>query len=189
MQNEGLLHLGSWLGRHQAFHLLANRCSAADAECLRAIRTSGEYKKLGLNWEKFCKQYAGVSRVYADRLIGYLDEFGASYFRLAELMQISAETYRLIAGSVSEEGLEHSGERIPIAPENRSRLTAAVQQLRVAGSTKVPTAASLGKRLDSFLEEAQAAAAIEALRPDVAALLDRSLGEIARLAEGLRTVP
>src|SRR2546429_383262 len=35
---EGLLNLGMWLGRHQAFGLIANQCSAGDAECLKIIR-------------------------------------------------------------------------------------------------------------------------------------------------------
>lgn len=188
MPDETLLNLGSWLGRHQAFNLIANRCSAADAECLRTIRTTGEYKRLGISWDQFCKQHAGVSRSYADRLIGYLEEFGANYFRLSELMQISAETYRLIAGSVSEDGVEFEGERIPMNEENRSRLVAAVQSLRTGTSARVPSAATVSKRLDAFLAEAQAAAAVETLRPDLAALLDRSLAEVARLAEGLRSV-
>jgi hypothetical protein len=29
---EGLLTLGRWLGRRQAFGMIANRCTAADAE-------------------------------------------------------------------------------------------------------------------------------------------------------------
>jgi hypothetical protein len=35
-----LLEVGTWLGRHQAFGLIANKCSAADAACLRQIRDS-----------------------------------------------------------------------------------------------------------------------------------------------------
>src|SRR5450756_455042 len=91
---EALMNLGAWLGRHQAFGLIANRCSAADAECLKAIRDGGEYKQLGLTWEQFCGKHAGVSRVYADRQIHCLEEFGGNYFRFAEVMQISPETYR-----------------------------------------------------------------------------------------------
>src|ERR1700680_4444839 len=92
-----VLTLGTWLGRHQAFGIVANRCSAADAECLRTMRESEQYKKLGLTWDEFCKQHAGISRTYADRLIGCLTEFGADYFRFAEVMDISSQTYRLIA--------------------------------------------------------------------------------------------
>ena len=76
---EAMMSLGAWLGRHQAFGLIANRCSAADAECLKAIRDGGEYKQLGLTWEQFCAKHAGVSRVHADRQIHYLEEFGAFF--------------------------------------------------------------------------------------------------------------
>ncbi|HUI80868.1 MAG TPA: hypothetical protein VLY24_23240 [Bryobacteraceae bacterium] len=38
--------LGTWLGRKQAFGLMAGKCSAADAECLRNIR---EQKLTGLS--------------------------------------------------------------------------------------------------------------------------------------------
>ena len=85
---ETFLTLGMWLGRHQAFGLIANQCSAGDAECLKIIRENEEYKKLGLTWEEFCNGHAGVSRAHADRLIQYLEEFGTNYFRMAELMQI-----------------------------------------------------------------------------------------------------
>ena len=44
---ETLLNLGKWLGRHQAFGLIANQCSAGDAECLKIIRENEEFKKLG----------------------------------------------------------------------------------------------------------------------------------------------
>jgi hypothetical protein len=63
----------------------------------------GRYKKRGMSWATVCQELAAVSRVSADRLINCLEEFGANYFRLSELMQISGETYRLIAGSVSED--------------------------------------------------------------------------------------
>ncbi len=110
---ETLLNLGTWLGRHQTFGLIANQCSAGDAECLKILRENEEYKKLGLTGEEFCIGHAGVSRSYADRLIHYLEEFGTNYFRLAELMQISAETYRLVADSVGDAGMEVNGETIP----------------------------------------------------------------------------
>jgi hypothetical protein len=57
-----LLALGTWLGRHQAFALLASKCSAADAECLREIHDNKYYKAIGLSWEEFCSRHAGVDR-------------------------------------------------------------------------------------------------------------------------------
>jgi hypothetical protein len=68
--------------------MVANRCMAADAECLRSIRQSGRYKRLGLNWERFCSERAGISRGYADRIIRHLEKLGANYVRLAELRRV-----------------------------------------------------------------------------------------------------
>src|ERR1035438_562751 len=158
---EAMMNLGAWLGRHQAFGLIANRCSAADAECLKAIRDGGEYKQLSLTWEQFCTKHAGVSRVHAERQIHYLEEFGGNYFRFAEVMPISAGTYRLIAGAVSDQGLECNGERIPLVRENRAKVAAALTAIRAKAesrSTGRPSIAAARKRLDALLEEAHAGA-------------------------------
>ena len=186
---EGLVALGTWLGRRQAFGLIANRCSAADAECLKNMRESEDYKKLGLTWDEFCEQRAGVSRVYADRLIRYLDEFGANYFRLAEVMQVSAETFRLIAGSVGDNGIEFNGLNIPINRENRRKIQAAVQAARAASESKParrPKVSAMRKRLDGFLSDARAIAETSAERAELMVLLDQGLEQITRLAEDLR---
>ena len=149
------LDLGSWLGRHQAFGLVANRCGAAQAECLKAIRQSGEYKRLGLNWDEFCEQKAGISRRHADRLISHLEEFGTNYFRLAELIQVPVETYRLISSAVSEEGVDLDGQKIPLKPENRERVKAAVRVLSQKASATlkdISGAGSVQRKLDAVLE-------------------------------------
>ena len=184
-----LLDLGTWLGRHQAFGLIANRCSAADAECLKTMRNGGEYKKLGLTWDEFCQNHAGVSRAYADRLIGYLDEFGANYFRLAEVMQISAETFRLIAGSVGDNGIEFNGLNIPIKRVNRRKIQAAVQAARATSEskrTRRPNVSEARKRLDAFLSDARAIAETSAERAELMVLLDQGLEQLTYLAEDLR---
>src|SRR5713226_7990184 len=152
---EALLELGSWLGRRQAFGLVANRCTAADAECLKVLRDSAEYKKLGLSWEEFCQQKAGISRRHADRLIGQLEEFGSNYFRMAELMDISGDTYRLIAGAVSEESLDYKGEKIPLTPGNRKQVIAAVGKLRENEAAKTkpqPSAQAIHRRVRTIFD-------------------------------------
>jgi hypothetical protein len=183
---EGLLTLGMWLGRHQAFGLIANQCSAGDAECLKIMRETEEYKKLGLSWEEFCIRHGGVSRVYADRLIHYLEEFGTNYFRLAELMQISAETYRLVADSVSVDGMEINGENIPINRANRRKILAAVRAKRTnAGprAARQPKVASARKRLDGFFLEVRAIAETSAERPELIVMLHQGLEQFTRLVE------
>jgi hypothetical protein len=118
------------MGRKQAFASLAGGCSAADAECLRQMRSQKSYRSLGLSWAEFCKQQIGITRQHADRLIRRLEEFGPQYFRLAQATGITPEEYRRIAGSVNEKGLVHAGELIPITAEDGPRLIAAVDELR-----------------------------------------------------------
>jgi len=76
-----VLDLGTWIGRKQAFASMAGGCSAADAECLRQMRSQKKHRALGLTWAEFCKQQIGITRQYADRLIGRLEELGPHYAR------------------------------------------------------------------------------------------------------------
>ena len=120
-----------WIGRSQAFGLVANQCSAAQAECIRAIRDTNAYRSLGLNWEEFCDQHLGLHRSRAEAIIRNYEEFGAAYFRLAQITHVSPELYRKIAPRVVEgESLDISGELVPILPENAARIRAAVHGLR-----------------------------------------------------------
>jgi hypothetical protein len=126
---QSTLHLGTWLGRRQAFSLIAGKCSAADVECLRALREEKEYRYLRMNWEKFCRKHLGISRAAADRLIRQLEEFGPTFFELGLVTRITPEDYRLIAGAITEDGLSYNGETIPITERNGPRLAEAVDAL------------------------------------------------------------
>lgn len=186
---DAMMNLGAWLGRHQAFGLIATRCSAADAECLKAIRDGGEYKQLGLTWDQFCTQHAGISRVSADRQIHCLEEFGANYFQFVEVMQISPATFRLIAGAVTGEGLECNGERIPLVRENREKLASAVAAMRPKPETTAGAAAKIGlfrKRLEALLDEAHGIANRPDRRPALIGVLEEGGQSLHQLALALR---
>jgi hypothetical protein len=139
--------LGRRLGHHDAFQAVANRCSAADAETLRQLRASGDYKASNLNWDEFCRQYVGLSKQYVDRLIHRLEEFGPNYFRLSELVEVSADTYRLLASAVSDDGLAFEGQTIALKPENRKQIMAAVETIRGGCGTKQAEPVSLMRAL------------------------------------------
>ena len=150
---------GAWVGRQQAFAVIANKCSAAQALCLKQVRESEIFEKLGLSWEEFCKEYAGISRVQAERLIQQHEEFGDAYFRLSEIARISPETYRQIAGQMSDEGLEFDGGKLALIPENGPKIRAAIQTLRAqlkqardASQGTVPGIVQLHMRLDAVVE-------------------------------------
>ncbi len=165
-----LLDLGAWLGRHQAFAMIATKCSAADAECLRQIRSQKLYKRLGLTWKEFCERHAGVDQKTANQIIGRLEEFGESYFRLSAILPLTPTTYRAIAPAVSEGSLEFEGERIPIEPANTERLSAAVRALREQSRPTSCESESkiceIYARLDRCLVELDAALLDDLTAPD-----------------------
>jgi hypothetical protein len=142
-----LFDLGRWLGRRQAFALVASKTAAAEVECLRQIRDGNLYRAKGVDWAEFCQKYAGVTSVYANRLIRELDELGPSYFDLSRIMRISANTYRQIAGSVSEDGITFGGEKIAISPENSDKLAEAVKALREQSITEGIPGKPAGKNI------------------------------------------
>ena len=124
------IELGSWLGRGQAFGVIANGCTAAQAECLRQISESGSYKQTGLTWDDFCDQYVGLSRQRVDSLIKNLEEFGKTFFDLSNIVRISPEAYRRVASKMKDQSLQIGADLVPIVPENAARIRRAVQHYR-----------------------------------------------------------
>ena len=120
----------TWNGRHQAFALIAAKSALAQAECLRQLRDSKAYEAYDLTWEEFCTRHAGLGRAQADHLIKRLNEFGADYFRLSELVRISDPVYRKLAPKIQAETLEIGGHKLELVPENAPRIRAAVQAVR-----------------------------------------------------------
>ena len=135
------LELGQWLGRREAFGLIAGRCSAADVECLRRIRDERMYLSQARNWDQFCTEQVGASRRKVDQSIRHLEEFGPAFFHAAQLTRITAEEFRAIAPDVSTEGVRLDGEVIAFVPEERRRVAAAIAELGRRSEAKTPPAA------------------------------------------------
>ena len=128
--------LGTWLGRRQAFGLIAGKTAAGDAECLRQIRDRKMYKAKTSSWDQFCTQYVGASRAQVNRVIGYLEQFGPAFFEVTQLTRIPPETYRAIAPHVTTDGLVFDGVVISLVQENSQRLAQAVAELRKRAEPK-----------------------------------------------------
>jgi hypothetical protein len=129
-QTPDRVDMGAWVGRQQAFAVIANKCSAAQALSLKQMKETGCHDQLGLSWDDFCERYVGLDRRQADRIISHYKEFGEAYFRLSSLARISAEDYREIAAAVEDSCIEIDGEQVPIAPENASRIRAFIRARR-----------------------------------------------------------
>jgi hypothetical protein len=145
--SDDLYELGQWMGRKQAFSLICGKTAAADVECLRNIRERKLYSAKGVDWTEFCKQYVGITRAYADRLIRQLEDFGPNYFNLSQIVRISADVYRKIAPAIGDDGIAFGEETIAICPENSEKLVEAITELRAAIPAKeVETGAAAARR-------------------------------------------
>jgi hypothetical protein len=122
--------IGTWVGRRQAFALIAGRCSAADAEILFEIREKKLFRTIEHTWEDFCARRLGMTRGYVDRVIRQFKQLGPNLYKLSCFTRIKPAEYNLIAGALSEDGLSYSGEVIALEPENAPKLAEAVEALR-----------------------------------------------------------
>jgi hypothetical protein len=139
--------LGVLLGRRQAFALVAGRCSAADAECIREVRRDKRYRVLKMTWDQFCEERLGVTSVTANKIVRQLEEFGPEFFTLAQLTRVTPEEYRRLKVAVRGHKLLHAGEEIPIEAENGPRLAAAIDELRQSAKADLATSAEPAESL------------------------------------------
>jgi hypothetical protein len=192
LADKPLFEMGTWVGRRQAFGLLATKSAVADAECLKRLRDGKEYKLAGMTWEELCQRHLGVSRAQADRLISQLDEFGTAYFELSKIVRISADAFRDIADAVTENSIEYNGETIPIKTENGPKIENIIRLLReeVARPRRQPAAEGmtlqkLSRRLDACFTELAAMSA-RPLQPEdraaAEALIESTLDRLGRLS-------
>jgi hypothetical protein len=157
--------LGRLLGRREAFGIVAARCSAAEAVQIREIRETKAFLNEAKDWMEFCPKFLNMSHDSANRIIRLLDEFGPRYFEMAQLTRISPKTYRAIAASIDEKGLNHNGEAIALIPENATKVAAAVAALRKTAESPEPPPAV----------EPDPIAALEAECNALAAKIERSI--------------
>src|SRR5215467_11449155 len=101
--------LGKRTGGQQAFDLVAKRCTAAAAEMLKSVRDSGKYKEMNLTWKQFCEKEFGVSKPFADHQIHCIEQYGADYFRIAEIVPLSESTYKLLGSAVHDGCIDVDG--------------------------------------------------------------------------------
>ena len=151
------VELGRWIGRRDAFALVAGRCAAAEVESLRRIRDSREYLLVCKSWEEFCTSFAHVTRRHVDRLLGYLKEFGPDFFTITQMTHVTVDEYRLLAPHVTENGLQWNGAPIALLPENSDKVAAGVaailaQERAEPAAADAPSADVVIKRLAAAVE-------------------------------------
>ena len=149
------IELGQWMGRREAFGLIAGRCSAADIEIVRRIKEEKLYARMNCTWSQFCSRHLHVARRTVDAEIEHLHRFGPAFFTIRQLTHVRLKDYQAIAPHVTEQGVQLDGRVAPLLPENSEALTAAVQELvKRSGSTPGRAAAA---PFDSLFQRCRAA--------------------------------
>ncbi|MGO9894293.1 MAG: hypothetical protein ACLPX8_08795 [Bryobacteraceae bacterium] len=155
--------VGTWVGRRQAFALVAGRCSAAEAEILLEIREKKLFRTMEPTWEDFCVKRLGITRGYVDRVIRQFRALGPNLSKLSCFTPIRPAEYRLIAEAITEDGLCYGGEVIALEPENAPKLAEAVEALR-RDSTPEAGPSDLAEESLARAEKAMKAAVTELQR-------------------------
>ena len=125
-----VLDLGIMLGQRRAFGLVAGRCSAAQAECLRRVRDEKTYLKFATSWDQFCVRQLKISKRTADRAIALLKKHGTLYFETAALTGITPAEFERIAQAIQRDGIHVGSDVIALIPENAARAVDAVAHLQ-----------------------------------------------------------
>jgi hypothetical protein len=163
--NDGCgVELGKWVGRREAFGLVAGRCAAADVESLQSIRDGRLYEKLGVSWDEFCARYLHIPRRTVEREIGYLRRFGPEFFTLRQLARLNVREYAEIAEQISVEGVRVDGRIVPLLPENSEAVAEAVETLlarRAVAASNPPATAGVDAALRDLRRSAQRLRAFE----------------------------
>ncbi|HXB72098.1 MAG TPA: hypothetical protein VNY05_27930 [Candidatus Acidoferrales bacterium] len=185
-------NLGQWMGRREAFGLMAGRCSAADVEIVRRIRDEKLYESLDCNWDEFCTRHLHAARRGVEREMGYLRKYGPAFFTVRQLTRISVKDYQSIAGHITEQGVNLDGAVIALHSENTGQVADAVEELleRSGPITSKPAEPvpfdALLKRCRTVVEQLQAFDG--RLEADQRLALGRAVADIRTAAGGLGAV-
>jgi hypothetical protein len=172
--------LWKWIGRREAFGIVAGRCSAAEVETIPRIRDGNLYQELHPTWDEFCVKQLHVNRRKVDREITNLKRFGPAFFTLRQLTRVSVREYGLIADHISEDGVRVNGAVVPLLPEHSDALAGAVESL-LARSEQKPDEKPAG--FDAVVQKVRSAAkGIRSLEPHLDAGQAQALaGELAEI--------
>jgi hypothetical protein len=152
-----VLEVGVALGQSRTFALVSGRCSAAHAEALLRLRDSKQYLSVAKSWKEFCPAFLHISSITADRVIRCWQQFGAGFFELQKLINISPEFYRSIESSIKDGALHFNGEAIELDPANSEKVAATVAELRRTMPPKAPPPPpTLDERLSGLDQRSEA---------------------------------
>ena len=159
VHNPDATSLERWLGRNEAFAMIAGRCSAAYAAGLREIRDNKKYVDAAANWDEFCRVVLKSSRKRIDNVIRQLDEHGPEFFHATQAHRLTEPEYVALKEHFSAEGMKINGEILCWGEGNNERIAQEIGKLRAIAAPKpakkAPTFESVLERLEALNLELQ----------------------------------
>ena len=154
--NQQVLELGIMLGQRRAFGMVAGRCSAAQAECLRKVRDEKTYLKFATTWDEFCVRQLKIGKRTADRAIALLKKHGTLYFEAAALTGITPAEFERIEQAIQRDGIHVGSDVIALIPENAARAVDALARLQAeaAAAQSAEPAASVEAQIHELEKRA-----------------------------------
>ena len=182
--------LGQWLGRREAFGLIAGRCSAAEIEAIRQIRDEQLYQDWNCSWDECCTLHLHASRRSVERELGYLRKYGPAFFTVRQLTHLTVKEYESIAGHITEQGVNLDGALIAVNADNNHQLAAAVEELLKRAEPRQPKTAPEPVAIDAVVKRCRTIAEqLQSLNGDLDAAqrleLASAVAEIRSAAAGL----
>lgn len=130
---------------------------------LYQIKKSKSYKKGGMIWEDFCPALTGKTASNIDKTLRDLKPFHDSFRnKFSDLIGFSFSKIRYLGRSIQDKEsdfkngcLIFDGEEIPLTPENREEIEAAVDAMKEAHKKETEDSKTASKAKDRVLEAKQ----------------------------------
>ncbi len=152
-----LVQVGELSGAAKMAAHIGHYCTYAQAVALKRLKDSGVYKRLGMDWERFCPTVLKRTRPMIDAIIKDLEQHGQKIFELAEAAgcRVPGEVYRYM--DFNEDGkLVIDGEEVEVTKANAEKIRAYVKQLKAEARREKEAHQKSAKRLTEAIEERKA---------------------------------
>lgn len=149
------------IGRVQSNKLMAKFADVSSLIHLRNVKESKIYRDLPSvgTWDKFC-EYLGLSRQHIDEQLRNLADFGEDFLLTCSQLGVGYRDMRKLRqlthdGTlvIDAEAVEIGGDRIPLDPDHREDLQAAIEKI-IEEQTKTRTEMAAQKKAFDRVQEA-----------------------------------
>ena len=145
------------VGRQEILDAYGCITTALWAENIHNIKASKGYKKQGLTWSQACAKYfPHLSVDTCDRWASAFGQFGAQFFHVRDVVQISAQAYRQLNPEFTEDGkICIAGQEFVLSKSNAGAIQSAIEAYRQQLADKAEEASRAKATASKAKEQAE----------------------------------